>query len=144
MICYRKQLVYVIVTMPPISGPQPNHQQQFVIGGISVIDSQVHTAVGTAPLKECNFSVQDNSRMVDKTPTYASVLAILSFFVVCFIGLLFLLIKEQVITGYIEVTVQGPDGYHFITQVPSTSPHSISQVSSYVNQMQAASARLRR
>ncbi len=41
------------------------------------------------------------------------------FFIgVCFLGLLFLLMKERTISGYIQVTVQG-SGFHHTTMIPA-------------------------
>jgi hypothetical protein len=63
------------------------------------------------------------------------------FFVwACFLGLLFLLMKEQTYSGYIQVTVQG-NGFHYSTMVPVNHQgvaQSVTQAVNYARSLAAA------
>ena len=73
-----------------------------------------------------------------KVPTYAIVLAIV-FALFCLLGLLFLLIKEQVVQGYVEVHVRSGDLFH-MTQLPVWDPAQVQQIRATVGQAQSLAA----
>ena len=98
------------------------------------------TPNGHAPLDETAWIVQDRSRIETKIPTYAIVLAIV-FAVFCLIGLLFLLLKERTVTGYVEVTVRSGQLLH-VTQIPISDEPQVDQVRQSVHQAQAMAAQL--
>jgi len=54
------------------------------------------------------------------------------FAVFCLLGLLFLLIKEERTTGWLQVTVQGPAFVH-TTQVPAYNQGVVADVFARVN-----------
>lgn len=54
------------------------------------------------------------------------------FFLFCLLGLLFLLIKEDLTTGWLQVTVQGPAFVH-TTQVPAYNQLMVADVFARVN-----------
>ncbi|WP_327142653.1 hypothetical protein [Nocardia sp. NBC_01327] len=81
------------------------------IGDIAVMEGAVVTPSGTLPLRGATWTATDMSQTTERIPAYAVVLAIL-FFPVCFIGLFFLLIKERVIAGYVQVTVNNAGRFH--------------------------------
>lgn len=87
------------------------------IGDISVDQQWVHTPTGWVPTAQATWTVQDLTLRTMVIPTYAIVLAIVTSVLTCLLGLLFLLIKEERPTGWLQVTVQGPDFVH-TTQVP--------------------------
>jgi hypothetical protein len=87
------------------------------IGDISVDQDWVRTASGSAPTAQVTWSVQDLTHRDLVIPTYAIVLAVVTSVLTCLLGLLFLLIKEDRTTGWLQVTVQGPAFIH-TTQVP--------------------------
>ena len=75
----------------------------------------------------------------ESIPSYAVVLAVV-FFLVCLLGLLFLLIKERKTTGWMTVSVQGEGTYH-ATQIPVSSPAAVADVEgrvSYIRGLVAA------
>lgn len=111
------------------------------IGDIGVSRSWVVTPNGPAPLQGSQWIVRDMSRTESKIPTWAIVMAIL-LFVVCFIGLLFLLVKERTTVGYVEVTVHSGSVMH-TTQIPVSDPVQIAQVRQLVAQAQTMTAALR-
>lgn len=70
--------------------------------------------------------------------TAGVVLAIL-FAWVCLLGLLFLLMKDRRMAGYIQVTVQG-NGFHHSTMIAAQGPHSVMAVNQLVNYARALAA----
>lgn len=100
----------------PLQQPQQQPEQAqaataalLTLGSMRITDSWVYTPVGTFPLAGSNVTFFDQTRTTSKIPTWAIVLTIVTvwFFL---IGLLFLLAKEEVTTGYVSVTVQHRDG----------------------------------
>jgi hypothetical protein len=101
------------------------------VGDITVLPDSILTPSGTMPLKGAVWHVSDLSRSDEQIPPYAIVLAVV-FFVVCFLGLLFLLIKERKTTGLIQVTVSSGGRQH-TTMIPAQSPLTIHQVMGQIN-----------
>ncbi len=102
-----------------------------VIGDITVTGDGIITPAGQLPLKGAVWTVTDMSRTEEKMPTYAIVLAVV-FFIFCFLGLLFLLMKEKTTTGHIQVTVNSGGKYHS-TMIPATHESVAYQVAQQVN-----------
>ncbi len=113
--------------------PQPPESGTVVVavGDISCTQARVMTPSGTYPLGETVWTVQNHTFMFESTPGYAVILAIV-FFIFCLLGLLFLLIKQRTVTGYVQVSVQGPGLYH-ATQIPVASTAAIADVEARVN-----------
>ncbi|NJP47122.1 hypothetical protein [Actinacidiphila epipremni] len=101
------------------------------IGDIAVTESGIVTPAGVLPLRGAVWTVSDMSRTESKTPTYAIVLAVIFFFA-CLLGLLFLLMKEQVTTGYAQVTVNSGGKYHAV-MIPVRGPQDIYAITQQVN-----------
>jgi hypothetical protein len=80
----------------------------------------------------------DMSRTVQRIPAWAVVCAIL-FFVFCFLGLLFLLAKEEHTEGVVQIVVQGPRLVHTV-QLPVSSPAQVMDYNQRVNYARALSA----
>ena len=125
-----------MTSVPPVPG-RPE-QLVITIGDIGVSPSWVVTPNGTAPLAGSQWIVQDRTLTQRSIPTYAIVLAII-FALACLLGLLFLLIKEERITGYVEVTVRSGNLFHG-TQIPAQSPQAVHQVRQLVYQAQSMAA----
>lgn len=101
------------------------------IGDIAVTESGIVTPAGVLPLRGAVWTVSDMSRTESKTPTYAIVLAVIFFFA-CLLGLLFLLMKEQVTTGYAQVTVNSGGRYHAV-MIPVRGPQDVFAITQQVN-----------
>lgn len=86
------------------------------IGDITVSEHWLVTPNGTAPLAGSQWTVRDLSHTTRHTPTWAIVLAIIGFFFFL-LGLLFLLVKEDRVEGYVEVSVRSGNLWH-VTQLP--------------------------
>ncbi|MER5931614.1 hypothetical protein [Streptomyces sp. NPDC002054] len=91
----------------------------FSLGDITIAGDQIITPSGAMPLKGAMWNATDFSRTEEKIPTHAIVLAII-FAWFCLIGLFFLLMKERVTTGYVQVTVSS-GGRHHSTMIPATN-----------------------
>jgi hypothetical protein len=117
--------------------PQP---ESFVVtlGDIGVTSHWVVTPNGTVPLAGTQWTLTDQTRTVRKIPTWAIVCAIV-FALLCLIGLLFLLAKEERTTGWLEVRVQGGTLDH-TTQIPVTSDGQVRTVRQWFAQVQTMAA----
>jgi len=69
-----------------------------------------------------------------KIPAWAIIMAIIGA-LLCLVGLLFLLVKEEVTTGYVEVSVRAGSVYHK-TQIPVSNQQQISQIRQQVGNAQ--------
>lgn len=115
------------------------HQPMLVtIGDIGVTSQWVVTPVGTCPVRYTQWMFTDMSRTLNRIPVWAIVCAIL-FFLFCFLGLLFLLAREEYTEGYVQVVVQGPRLVHTV-QLPVRSPAQAMDYSQRVNYARALSA----
>lgn len=102
------------------------------IGEISCTASTVITPNGSFPIRGTEWMVHDATSMTRRIPGYAIVLAIL-FALLCLIGLLFLLIQEDIYTGSVNVTVRDSAGHYFATSVPARSATTAAEVHNQVN-----------
>jgi hypothetical protein len=119
--------------------PQQPEQFLFAIGDIHVSPHWVVTPSGTAPLAGAQWFFVDQTRTERKIPTWAIVVAII-FALACLLGLLFLLVKEDVTVGYVAVSVRAGDVSH-TTHVPVSDRGQVAHLSSLVQQAQQLTAR---
>ncbi|WP_046471812.1 hypothetical protein [Allosalinactinospora lopnorensis] len=119
---------------PASAGGQP----LTTIGDIAVYQHEVVTPAGRFPIKGSAWTVTDMSHVHESIPAYAVVLAVL-LFVFCLLGLLFLLIKERRIQGYVQVAVHGNGVFHS-TMIPVHSPQTLPYVMQQVNYARTLSA----
>ncbi|MGW5641293.1 hypothetical protein ACWEV3_04535 [Saccharopolyspora sp. NPDC003752] len=117
----------------PSSAPLP----VVTIGDIVCTPTEVMTPSGTAPVGEVAWTFTDMSRTTRTIPAWAIVLCVLFIFF-CFLGLLFLLAKEERTEGWVQVGVQGPRLLHF-TQIAVTSPMAVADLNARVNTARAVS-----
>ena len=122
--------------VPPVPGTP--EQILITIGDIGVSPSWVVTPNGSAPLVGSQWIVQDRTFTQRSIPAYAIVLAIVFAFA-CLLGLLFLLIKEDRMTGYVEVSVRSGNLFH-VTQLPAQSPQAVLYARQLVAQAQSMAA----
>jgi hypothetical protein len=134
----------------PVSGPQyptsgalvPAVPEQPLcqIGEIMVTNMMVHTPVGGCPLRGSQWTAQDQWVAIQKTPTWAIVLAIVGFCILTVFSLLFLLAKETVLQGVVQVTVSnGP--FTYAARVPVFNHMMAQDVHSRVNYARAIAMR---
>lgn len=121
---------------PPVAQPAPVEPFVLTIGDIGVTAHWAVTQVGSAPLAGSIWTISDQTRTTRKIPTWAIVLAIFLFP----IGLLFLLAKKTVTTGWLEVSVQSGT-VHATTQIvvkDTMAIHGIRQKVALAQTMAAA------
>ncbi|MFI5522582.1 hypothetical protein [Streptomyces platensis] len=119
---------------PVPGGFQPGAQpggMALSLGDIAVTGDTVMTPAGPMPLRGAVWTATDMSRTEEKIPAHAVVLAIV-FFLFCLLGLLFLLMKERVTTGFVQVTVNS-GGRHHSTMIPVQSREQVMFVLNQVN-----------
>ncbi|MEU2242661.1 hypothetical protein ABZ572_25005 [Streptomyces sp. NPDC018338] len=117
------------VALPPqyATGGAPS----FAIGDISVVGDQILTPAGPMPLRGAVWNAMDLSRTEEKISTAGIVLACL-FVAACGLGLLFLLMKEQTTTGFVQITVNS-GGKHHSTMIPAVRPDTIHWAMAQIN-----------
>lgn len=127
--------------LQPSSPAAVPEQALVVIGDITISKSWLVTPVGSRPLVGTQIFVTDFSRTETKIPTWAIVLAIIGAFFFL-LGLFFLLARETVTTGSLQVSVQ-KDDLAYATQIPAANASVAQDVHARVNyarQLIAASA----
>ncbi len=108
-----------------------------VIGDIGIAQGWVITPNGRAPLTGSLWFISNQTTVRRTIPTVAIVLAII-FAVFCLLGLLFLLMKEEEIVGYVQVTVQSAGLTHTV-QIPVSTSQEIAHLQMLVAQAQGMS-----
>ena len=101
------------------------------IGDIACTQDEVITPSGRAPIVGTTWTFTDMSRTSRDIPSWAIVCAVI-FFLFCFLGLLFLLAKEDRTEGSVQVTVQGPGLLHTV-QIPVFAQAAAMDFNSRVN-----------
>jgi hypothetical protein len=123
----------------PVSGP--GHEQPLaMIGEIAVTTTMVHTPVGGCPLRGSQWTSQDQWITSTKTPTWAIICAVLGFCILTIFSLLFLLAKETVLSGVVQVTVtNGP--FTYVARIPVYNHAQAHHVHNQVNYARAMAMR---
>jgi len=132
----------------PQSGPPVDHHTPLPveggpviaqIGEIGVTSTVVYTPAGTFPLAGSTWQVNDFWQTESKTPTWAVVAAIVGFCVVTVLSLLFLLVKQTVHRGTVQVTVtNGP--HQYVARIPVVSQQQVQHLHQQVNYVRALAA----
>jgi hypothetical protein len=100
------------------------------IGDIAISQHWVHTPAGSYPIRGTVWTVADMSHETERMSPVGIILAIV-FIWLCFLSLIFLLIKERTVTGNFQVTLQG-NGFHHSTLIPANRA-SMVQIQQQVN-----------
>ncbi|GAC66225.1 hypothetical protein GS4_01_00260 [Gordonia soli NBRC 108243] len=110
----------------------PGHEPPLVvIGDITCTQTHVITPSGTFPIVGSQWAVTDMSVTTERMSQVGLVLALVGFFLVCFLSLLFLLMKDRQTTGYVQVTVWG-GGITHVANIPAFSPVTMPDISNRV------------
>jgi hypothetical protein len=110
-----------------------------LIGEIAVTPTTVRTPAGEIPLAQSTWQVSDYWQTEQKTPTWAIVAAVLGFCVLAVFSLLFLLVKQTVHRGTVQVTVtNGPRQY--VARIPVTTQEQVAQIHNQVNYVRSLAA----
>ncbi len=124
--------------VPAVPVPTAGEPVLLTLGDIGISANSVVTPNGSAPLRGSQWVVRDMTRTDTHIPPVAIVLAIIFFFA-CLLGLLFLLMKEQTTSGYVEVSVTSGQLHH-VCQVPVSNPSQVAFIRQQVHQAQSMAA----
>jgi len=109
------------------------------IGDIGVTSTVVHTPAGDIPLAGSTWQVSDYWYNEQKIPTWAIICAIAGFCLLTVFSLLFLLVKETVQRGTVQVTVtNGPRQY--VARMPVTDQAQVTYINQQVNYVRSLAA----
>ncbi len=117
---------------------QPDPQLASV-GDIGISQHWIRTPNGAYPIRGSMWTVSDMTHYQERISTTGVVLcAIFVWF--CLLGLLFLLMKDRYVSGYVQVTVHGA-GFHHSTMIPANHSgvvYSVTQTVNYARTLAAA------
>ncbi|WP_239165576.1 hypothetical protein [Catellatospora citrea] len=120
----------------PAAGPGPVLVQ---LGEVSVSSTTIHTPSGEIPLRGSQWAVSDQWHSQQRIPTWAVVCAVLGFFLLCFLSLLFLLAKETRYSGTVQVIItNGPRQY--VVRIPVTDQRVVAHIHAQVNYARSLAA----
>jgi hypothetical protein len=109
------------------------------IGEIAVTSTTVRTPSGEIPLSGAQWHVADYWQSEQKTPTWAIVVAIAGFCVLTVFSLLFLLVKETVHRGTVQVTVTNGNR-QYVARIPVGNEPQVRQIHQQVNYVRSLAA----
>ncbi|MEV1290322.1 hypothetical protein [Micromonospora sp. NPDC049679] len=109
------------------------------IGEIGVTSSLARTPAGDIPLAGSTWHVADYWQSEQKTPTWAVVMAILGFCVVTILSLLFLLVKQTIHRGTVQVTVTNGTR-QYVARIPVTTQAQVQHIHQQVNYVRSLAA----
>lgn len=109
------------------------------IGEIAVTSSVIHTPAGDIPLAGSTWHVTDYWHSEQRTPRWAIVTAVLGFCVLTVLSLLFLLVKETVRRGTVQVTVTNGTR-QYVARMPVTDQSQVAYVHQQVNYARSLAA----
>jgi hypothetical protein len=123
--------------LAPTSGaPGPVVAQ---IGEIAVTSTAAHTPAGEIPLAGSTWQVADYWQTEQRTPKWAILMAIVGFCVLTVFSLLFLLVKETVHRGTVQVTVTN-GARQYVARIPVASQDQVLRLHQQVNYVRALAA----
>jgi len=125
---------------PAVSFPaDPTAPTIAQIGDIRVTSTSVFTPVGDFALRGSRWDVQDQWLASQKTPTWAVVCAVVGFFIVTVFSLFFLLAKQTVYSGVVQVTVTN-GLFRYDARLPVTDQAQVQHVHTQVNYVRSLAA----
>ena len=130
-----------VPTPSPVPPPDPIPPGPVIVqvGEIGVTSSVVHTPAGDIPLAGSTWQVSDYWHSEQKIPTWAIVCAIAGFCVLTVFSLHFLLVKETVPRGTVQVTVTNGTR-QYVARIPVTDQAQVAYVHQQVNYVRSLAA----
>ncbi len=124
------------VPAPATPAPGPVIVQ---VGEIGVTSTVVHTPAGDIPLAGSTWQVSDYWHSEQRIPRWAIIAAILGFCLLTVFSLLFLLVKETVARGTVQVTVTNGT-QQYVARIPVTDQSQVSYINQQVNYVRSLAA----
>jgi hypothetical protein len=109
------------------------------IAEIAVTSTMVHTPAGDLPLAGSQWLVTDYWFTQQRTPRWAVVAAIAGFCVLTVFSLFFLLVKESVMQGTVQVTVTNGTR-QYVARIPVTDQAAVTAINQQVNYVRTLAA----
>ena len=109
------------------------------IAEIAVTSTVVHTPAGDIPLAGSQWLVTDYWFTQQRTPRWAIIAAIAGFCVLTVFSLLFLIIKESVMQGTVQVTVTNGTR-QYVARIPVTDQMAVTSINQQVNYVRTLAA----
>lgn len=109
------------------------------IGEIGVTSTVVRTPAGDIPLAGSTWHVTDYWHNEQKIPTWAIVMAVVSFCVLTIFSLLFLLAKKTVYRGTVQITVTN-GSRQYVARIPVTDQTQVAHLHQQVNYVRSLAA----
>jgi hypothetical protein len=118
----------------------PSGEVLVTVGDISCTQTEVILPTGRSALRGTTWIVTNQTTVSEKIPTWAIVMAVVGA-LACLLGLLFLLVKERTVQGFMQVSVQGPSLY-YATQIPVKNEAQIKDIDARANYIRSLVAAL--
>jgi hypothetical protein len=99
----------------------------------------VYTPTGDIPLSGSQWQVNDYWFSQQRIPKWAIVMAIAGFCVLTVFSLLFLLVKETVMQGTVQVTVTNGTR-QYVARIPVTDQTAVTAINQQVNYVRTLAA----
>lgn len=109
------------------------------IGELGVTSTVVRTPAGDIPLQGSTWHVTDYWHNETRIPTWAVVCAVAGFCVLTVFSLLFLLAKETIYRGTVQVTVTNGTR-QYVARIPVTTQPQVAYVHQQVNYVRSLAA----
>lgn len=120
----------------PVADPGPVIVQ---IAEIGVTSTVVHTPTGDIPLAGSQWQVNDYWFTTQRIPKWAIIAAIAGFCVLTVFSLLFLLVKESVVQGTVQVTVTNGTR-QYVARIPVRDQAGVTAINQQVNYVRTLAA----
>jgi hypothetical protein len=120
----------------PAADPGPVIVQ---IAEIGVTSTMVHTPTGDLPLAGSQWQVNDYWFTTQRIPRWAIIAAVLGFCVLTVFSLLFLLVKESVAQGTVQVTVTNGTR-QYVARIPVRDQSAVTAINQQVNYVRTLAA----
>lgn len=125
---------------PPVAGPAADVGPVIVqIAEIGVTSTMVHTPTGDIPLAGSQWQVNDYWFTTQRIPKWAIIAAIAGFCVLTVFSLLFLLVKESVVQGTVQVTVTNGTR-QYVARIPVRDQTAVTAINQQVNYVRTLAA----
>jgi hypothetical protein len=109
------------------------------VGEIGVTSTIVHTPAGDIPLAGSTWQVSDYWHHEQRIPQWAIIAAVVGFCVLTVFSLLFLLAKETISRGTVQVTVTNGI-QQYVARIPVTDQNQVAYIHQQVNYIRSLAA----
>ncbi|MCU7722989.1 hypothetical protein ODJ79_04615 [Actinoplanes sp. KI2] len=124
---------------PPVQAAPDPGPVIVQIAEISVTSTTVLTPTGNLPLAGSHWQVNDYWFSQQRIPRWAIIVAIAGFCVLTVFSLLFLLVKETVMQGTVQVTVTN-GSLQYVARIPVTDQATVTSINQQVNYVRTLAA----